>query len=51
MKFGIGDVIVFVFVILKFASVIDWSWWTVFSPWLIIYSLLGFIYAVEHADD
>ena len=38
---GFGDVLPIVFIVLKLAKVIDWSWWWVLSPtWISILILV-----------
>lgn len=38
---GFGDVLQIVFIVLKLAKVIDWSWWWVLSPtWISILILV-----------
>ena len=39
MNIGIGDLLALLFVGLKLAGQIDWSWWWVTSPWWIVFSL------------
>jgi len=34
-KIGVTDILLPIFVILKLAGVIDWSWWIVVSPLLL----------------
>lgn len=42
---GIAEILTLVFVVLKLAGVISWSWWFVFLPEIIAvigYAILGF---------
>lgn len=53
--FGICDIIFIVFLILKMAGLIDWSWWWVVSPILIpsgifIFTVIMlFVYGIVHS--
>lgn len=35
-----------VFIVLKLTHVINWSWWWVFSPWLIPIGLIAAVFAL-----
>lgn len=39
MKLGFAEVLTIVFVVLKLLGKIAWSWWWVFSPVLVAWSL------------
>ena len=43
---GIGTILTIVFIILKCCKVIDWSLFWVFSPMLIAWEIIGFLYWV-----
>lgn len=32
---GLSTVLTLIFLVLKLVGVINWSWWVVFSPWII----------------
>ena len=37
---GILSLITFIFILLKITNAIKWSWWTVFSPFLIVNGII-----------
>ncbi len=41
---GIGGVVFVVFLTLKLAGVIDWSWWWVFSPLLLPFAIVAVVW-------
>lgn len=43
MKVGLVDLLALMFIGLKLGGAIDWSWWWVVSPWLIVTGLLALI--------
>jgi hypothetical protein len=43
---GIADALVLIFVVLKLTNLIDWSWWWVFSPWIIMMILVSVILSI-----
>ena len=43
LRIGVPDVIFIVFLILKLAGLVAWSWWWIFSPYLIAIPLYIFI--------
>lgn len=62
-KMGVLEILTIVFVVLKFAGVISWSWWLVLLPVLIAVSgyllvvgawilmfVIGFVIAWKHRD-
>jgi len=42
----IPGIVQLIFVLLKLFNVLDWSWWWVFSPVLIVVSILILIFAI-----
>ena len=48
---SLASVLVVIFVVLKLVHVIDWSWWWVFSPWLISFGLGLLIVAIVALFD
>ena len=42
----IAEIVTIVFIILKLTQIIDWSWWWVFSPLLILYGFVTLCYAI-----
>ena len=42
----IAEILTIVFIILKLTQVIDWSWWWVFSPLLILYGVVTLCYVI-----
>ena len=50
---GIGFIglLTVVFITLKLASLIDWSWWWVLSPVLAVIALIGFVVMVMGIDE
>jgi hypothetical protein len=43
---GIANALVLIFVVLKLTNLIDWSWWWVFSPWIIMMILVSVILSI-----
>lgn len=46
MKMGFAEVLTLLFVVLKVAEVVTWSWWIVFSPVIVAYSIILLIFFV-----
>ena len=43
---GLVEILTLVFVVLKLTDGIAWSWWWVFSPMWIGYSIIGLLFIV-----
>lgn len=48
---GLTTVLTLIFVVLKLVGVINWSWWWVLSPILIVDGLLLIVWAIVVAID
>ena len=43
---GIVSLLTLLFLGLKLGGVIDWSWWWVFSPYWILFSIVGMLFSL-----
>lgn len=50
MKVGVVDLLALLFIGLKLGGAIDWSWWWILSPWLIVMGL-GLLIGVYKAHE
>ena len=48
---SLPTVLTLVFIALKFMGVIEWSWWWVFSPWLVQVAFGAILFAAAIATD
>jgi len=51
MNFGLCDILVLIFIILRLCNIIDWAWYWIISPYWIYYFLVLLSGAIKAIFD